>query len=104
MLSFHEIDSSLKLAKIGYWLDQDLQKNGIIYNSCKQFIQYGFENLKLEKIEISCATENMPSNAIAKKLKFKFNKMNPKSEWNYDHYKDINLYLMTKEDWHKLTS
>ncbi len=101
-ISFNSINDSLKLAIIGYWLDKDHQGKGIMTNSCKQLISYGFENLKLEKIKIACATKNTPSNAIAKKLHFKLQEMKIKNEWLYDHFEDTNIYIMTKEDWQNI--
>ncbi len=57
--------------ELGYWLAEALQGKGIVTRGCRRFIDYLFEQTKLNRVEIRCATENHRSRAIAKRLGFK---------------------------------
>ena len=57
--------------EIGYWLAEPLQGKGIVTRGCRRFIDYLFDDVKLNRVEIRCATENHRSRAIPKRLGFK---------------------------------
>lgn len=65
------IDSENKKTEIVYWLGKEYEGKGIISKSVNVLIHYAFDELKLNKIEIGVATENMKSRAIPEKLGFK---------------------------------
>src|SRR3989344_1885376 len=69
-ISFTYIDKESRKGGLAYWLDSDYQGQGIITQSCKRLIEYGFNALNLNRIEISCAAGNIKSRAIAKRLGF----------------------------------
>lgn len=66
-----KILNSLKKVEVGYWLSSKYQGNGIITRAVKKLIEYAFNELKMEKVEISVATENHPSRAVCERLGFK---------------------------------
>lgn len=70
VIGLHEIDWRDKKTEIGYWLDQNYQGKGIITKSCRALIDYSFKRLKLNKVEIHCAEQNIKSQAIPKRLGF----------------------------------
>ncbi|MDN4605329.1 GNAT family protein [Paenibacillus sp. F6_3S_P_1C] len=70
-IGFLYLDQENKKTEIGYWLGKEYEGNGIITKSIKVLINYVFEELKLNKIEIGVATENFKSRAIPEKLGFK---------------------------------
>ena len=55
---------------IGYWLSKNYQKNGIMTQSVKQLIKFGFDILKLDHIHISAAESNYKSRGIPERLNF----------------------------------
>jgi len=57
--------------------------------------------LKLNKVEIRCATGNTRSCAIPQRLDFKFEGVVKQGEWLYDHFVDLFLYGMSASDWEK---
>lgn len=69
-LGFHEIDKKNERAEIGYWLSEDAQGKGIITACVKKLLEFGFEELGLNRIEIKCATSNIKSRAIPERLDF----------------------------------
>ncbi|MDW6005062.1 GNAT family N-acetyltransferase [Vibrio mangrovi] len=70
-IGFNTIDHELKKAEIGYWIAQQYQGNGIVTRACKFLIQYAFESLNMEKVQISAAEDNLPSRAVCERLGMK---------------------------------
>lgn len=57
-------------AEIGYWCKASAQGNGYMKEAVGALANYGFENLKLKRIVISCLEDNRASAAIAERLDF----------------------------------
>ena len=55
---FGMISKSLKKVEIGYWIAAHLEGRGIIHRVCEKLIDYAFNGLQIEKVEIRVATEN----------------------------------------------
>lgn len=98
-IGFNDINRTSKRGNIGYWLASDYQGLGIMTKACKAFIDYGFTELGLNKIEITAAPENTKSRAIPERLGFTEEGRIRQAEWLYDHYVDHVLYGILKEEW-----
>ena len=68
--SFNTIDHNTKKVTIGYWLSQTQQGKGIVTRVVQKLIDIAFNELDMEKIEISAATENMSSRKVCERLHF----------------------------------
>ena len=55
------------VANLGYWVRSSRQKEGIATRAAKLLIQYGINDLKLNRIEILAAVENLASRSTAEK-------------------------------------
>ena len=55
------------VANLGYWVRSSRQKEGIATRAAKLLIQYGINDLKLNRIEILAAVENLASRRAAEK-------------------------------------
>lgn len=99
VISFNFISKANKKASIGYWLDADRQGQGIMTTACRLLIAYGFGDLHLNRIEISCAVGNEKSCAIPKRLGFVHEGIFRQSEWLYDHFVDQNFFALLAKDW-----
>lgn len=84
---------------IGYWLSGDFQGKGIMTDSVRALVNYCFEHLNLNRIVIRCAVGNTKSRAIPQKLGFKEEGILRQSEWLYDHFVDLVMYGLLREDW-----
>ena len=98
-LGFNVIENTNKKVEIGYMLDKDSCGNGIMTKSCKALINYGFNELDLNRIEIKAAVENTKSRAIPERLGFKQEGILQQGEFLYDHFVDVAVYGMLKENW-----
>ena len=70
--------------------------------ACRAMLNYGFDVLGLNKIEIRCATGNTRSCAIPRRLGFTQEGIIRQAEWLYDHYVDLVLYWMLASEWREL--
>ena len=97
----YNIDRKLNMASIGYWLSEPLQGRGIITECCRALISYAFKEIKLEKIEIRCAPNNLKSQAIAERLNFKKCGLIKQGEFLNRRFIDLNVFCLLKTDWLK---
>ncbi|MUJ38133.1 GNAT family N-acetyltransferase [Aliivibrio fischeri] len=67
-ISFNSINQNLKTAEIGYWLNEDFQGKGIITRCVAKLIELAFNELGLNKIQISAAVGNQSSRAVCERL------------------------------------
>jgi ribosomal-protein-serine acetyltransferase len=93
------IDWANKKTEIGYWLSQEHQGSGIMTKSCKALINYVFDELKLNRVEIKAAEGNIKSRAIPERLGFQQEGILRQSVWLYDKYVDNVVYGMLSYDW-----
>lgn len=99
VLGFHQINWQNKTTSIGYWLGNNYVGLGLMTESVKAFVDYAFNDLNLNRVEIRAAVENKKSRAIPERLGFLEEGCIRQAEWLYDHYVDHIVYGMLKEDW-----
>ncbi len=99
IISYNKIDYSSKEASIGYWISSKFEGKSIVSNSCRVLINYGFNELNLESIIISCALNNYKSQIIPKKLNFKEKIIVKNKEWLYDKFVDHIIFSINKNEW-----
>jgi ribosomal-protein-serine acetyltransferase len=95
----NKFDFANRTTEIGYWLSAEYEGKGIVTRSCKALIEYAFEDLGFNRIEIKCATENTKSRAIPEKLGFTEEGVLREAEWLYDHFIDWAVYSLLAKDW-----
>lgn len=100
-IGLHGIDWNNKKTSIGYWLASRYQGNGIMTKSCKAIIDYIFGKLQLNRVEIRAAVENKKSRSVPERLGFKEEGIIRNEEWLYDHFVDLVVYGILKEEWVK---
>ncbi|MDR9828776.1 GNAT family protein [Vibrio sp. FNV 38] len=96
-ISFNSIDSALGKVEIGYWLAQDFCGKGIVSCSVAYLIDYAFEQLKMEKVQISAAVENMPSRRVCERLGFELEGIITRAENLNGRVVDHAVYGLTKK-------
>lgn len=101
-ISYAYLNKDSRKAGIAYWLDSAYQGEGIITKSCEALIEYGFNQLKLHRIEISCAEGNTKSRAIPERLGFTKEGILRESELiRGGKLVDNHFYALLKQDWKK---
>ena len=97
-IGVYKIDLYNSIGEIGYWIVENAQGKGIITKCCKVLMNFCFDELNLNRIEIKCSTENARSKAIPEKLHFKKEGIIRQGEQLYQHYNDLYLFSLLKSD------
>jgi ribosomal-protein-serine acetyltransferase len=100
-VGFNVISSLNKSAEVGYMLGKDYNGLGIMTKSCNALVDYGFNELNLNRIVIKAGEQNYKSRAIPEKLDFNQEGILQQAEFLYDHYVNMVVYAMLKENWEK---
>lgn len=98
-IGFSKIDPVSITGEIGYWLAEDRQGRGIIRKATKRLIEYGFDELSLDRIEIRCAVHNTKSQGIPEALGFRLEKILAQAEELHGRYVDHFLYVLEKPNY-----
>lgn len=98
-IGLHHLNLQNKIGAIGYWLDKNVEGKGIITKSCAKLINYGFQEIGLNRIEIKAAVKNFKSQAIPAKLNFKKEGILREAEFVNNEYLDLFLYSILKNEW-----
>jgi len=102
VIGYHQVNWQHKWTSIGYWLGNEFVGNGLVTNSMRAFIDFAFEYLKLNRIEVRVAVGNIRSRTIPKVLGFNEEGRLRDAEWLYDHYVDQVVYGLTAVEWKKI--
>ena len=57
-------------ASLGYWIRSDRAGQGFMTEAVREVVRFGFEDLKLHRIELRAAPENQASIRVAEKVGF----------------------------------
>ena len=99
IIGYHPIDWQNRSVMIGYWLGGQFQGKGIMTAACRALVNHAFNEFKLHRVEIKCATGNTKSCAVPERLLFMKEGIIKDGEWLYDHFVDLVLYRMLADEW-----
>jgi ribosomal-protein-serine acetyltransferase len=92
------VDWTNRWTALSYWLGAAHQGQGIMTACCRTMIDHAFNDWKLNRVTIECASENLRSRAIPERLGFKLEGVIRSIEWLHDHYADHALYGLLSSD------
>lgn len=98
-IGIYEIDSRNKIGSIGYWLGSAFQGHGTILKSCNALLSFCFNELKLNRVEIKCGSDNFKSQSVPERLKFYKEGVLRQAEFHNDKFIDLIIFSMLKEEW-----
>ena len=101
-IGFHNLDLNNKSAHVGYWLAKEAQGKGLVTRCCRVLIDYLFDELKLNRVQINCNVENVKSRAIPERLGFELEGIHRQVEFFDNRFGDWAVYAMLKQDWKKV--
>lgn len=99
IVGLKDTDLDNKKTEIGYWLSELFQHKGIVTKSCKVLINYAFNELKLNRVQIKAAIGNLKSRAIPERLGFNQEGVERDGELHRRGFVDLVVYAMLKNDW-----
>lgn len=99
LVGFKGTDRLNMKSEIGYWLKEEFQHRGIMTESVRALIKFGFSELDLNRIQIKCAPENVKSNKIPQRLGFTLEGIERESEFVKEGvFRNANVWSFLKKD------
>lgn len=98
-IGLHHLNLQNKIGAIGYWLDKNAEGKGVVTKSCIKLINYGFQKIGLNRIEIKASVRNFKSQAIPVKLNFKREGILRQAEFVNNEFIDLFIYSILKDEW-----
>jgi ribosomal-protein-serine acetyltransferase len=92
------LDFDANKTEIGYWIDREAEGKGIITRACRVLIDYAFNELGMNRVEIRCSVKNVRSAAIPERLGFKKEGVLRQAEPLKDGLHDFNIYGLLAQD------
>ncbi len=85
--------------ELGYWIDATMQGKGLVIRACRTMVRHAFEEHEVHKVEISCATDNTRSRAVAERLGFTQEGILRQTDRLHDRYVDGVFYGLLVDEW-----
>jgi len=96
---YRVIDTHNHLVEIGYALDEAFRGRGLATTVTRRLMDYAFDSLGMNRVEIHCAADNLASRAIPERLGFKHEGTAREAALVRGHYVDVEQYGMLKREW-----
>lgn len=94
LIGFKDTDWINRKTEIGYWLAKNMQGKGIITLCVRTLCNHAFHKMKMNRIQIKAAVENVKSQAIPQKLNFKYEGIERSGELHENKYIDLKVYSL----------
>jgi ribosomal-protein-serine acetyltransferase len=98
LVGLKDFDFDNHKTEIGYWLSTDFQGKNIMYRSCSQVIQYAFEELNMNRIQLKAGKKNKKSRTLASRLGFTFEGIERQGELHSRGFIDLAVYGLLATD------
>lgn len=99
LIGFVTTDRVNHRTEIGYWLLPEFQGQGIMTRCVRCLCEWAVRYRGMQRIQIRCAVGNIPSNAIPKRLGFRWEGIERAGELMISgEYADLNVYSILKNE------
>lgn len=95
----HELDKTNRHTSMGYWIDHRQQGKGIVTRCCRVLIDYLFDTMELNRVQINCNVENIRSRAIPERLGFTLEGTLRQTEFLNGKFGDWAVYGLLRSEW-----
>ena len=99
IIGLKDTDFDNKKTEIGYWLSESFQHKGIVTRSGKTLLNYIFNEIELNRVQLKAATENIKSQAVAERLGFTLEGIERDGELHSRGFVDLMVFGLLKKDW-----
>ncbi len=97
--SLHGVSWADRKASLGYWLGAAFQGQGLVTKACRTLINYSFSELKLNRLEIQCDSDNERSRKVAERLGFTQEGVLRQAWLSGDRFVDLAVYSLLTSEW-----
>jgi len=102
LIGFKDTDPVNKKTELGYWIIEKMQGKGIVTNAVKKLVDYSFQNLKMNRVQIKVAVGNRRSSAIPKRLGFRLEGIERDGEKHQNRFFSLEVFSILKKEWIEL--
>lgn len=98
LVGLRDTDMVNKKTEIGYWLSESYQKKGIMTRACKAMIDYAFDVLEMNRVQLKAATGNIKSQMVAERLGFKREGIEREGELHTRGFVDLVIFSLLRNE------
>ena len=91
-------------AEVGYWIGKPFWGRGLATAALRLIIQFGFETLKLNRIEAGHFAGNTASGRVMQKANMRFEGVRRQAFWHRDSFKDAHWHAILCADYEALSA
>ncbi|HRO41296.1 MAG TPA: GNAT family protein [Flavipsychrobacter sp.] len=100
-IGMHQWNHALKKAQIGYWIVREHEGKGLLSKCLKRFVDFLFDKIDLNKIEIHFVPANKRSAAVADKFNAKIEGVLRDSYLRNGKLEDLVITGILKHEWNQ---
>lgn len=93
------LNKGFNSAEIGFWLGKNFWRNGYTLEAANKVIEFGFKELKLNRIEAHSMIENISSINLLKKVGFTKEGLHPELVIKWGEYKDVMTFGLLRNNY-----
>jgi ribosomal-protein-serine acetyltransferase len=93
------VDVGDATAEIGYWIGGEFEGRGIITRACRRFFDFAFDELGMHRMELSAASGNVRSRAVAERLGMRQEGVLRDGVRTPEGFKDLVIYGILDDEW-----
>jgi len=86
-------------AEIGYAIEEQFRNQGIAKEAMKQVLQYGFDQMKLNRVEAFIGPQNIPSTRLVSHFGFTREGLLREHYYKNDHFEDSVCFSLLKDEY-----
>jgi len=90
-------------ATIGYFVDESHNGHGIGTIAVRNAVAFGFEEIRLHRLQAGVMPRNVASIRILEKVGFRYEGTSPRYLQINSVWEDHNMYAITSEEWSEAT-
>lgn len=94
VVGYNSLDRANRSVRIGYWLNASHRGKGTMTVCCCALVDHAFKELRLHRVVIAVATDNLRSQAIPDRLGFTRESIERDAEWLYDRFVDHTINVL----------
>ena len=98
---YNSLEKTHQKAELSFWLLPEFWGKGIMGEVMPIMINYGFEDLSLNRLEAYVVKGNLKCKSALSKLNFIYEGTMRECELKDDHYISVDFYSMLKKEWIK---
>jgi len=103
-IGFHVWSPQNSFAEVGYALSIDYWNKGIMTEAYNEVIKFGFDRMKLNRIEATCKLANLASEKVMLKCGMSYEGIMRKKLYAKGEFHDLKLYSLLRSDWNNTSS